>query len=285
MNIPSPLESVHYKELDFSVKRDDLIDPFVSGNKWRKLKYAFEEAADKSVLVTFGGAYSNHLLALAAAGAKFGKSTFAFVRGEKVSNEILFLCKQFGMEFQFVDRESYRDKKKLFKEAFGNNESAYFIGEGGSGIQGERGCVEIISELTEQYTDIFCAAGTGTTALGVFKGLQKHIPNAHLHIVPVVKNLNLEQKFTELYPTAGNYTIHEQYLFGGYAKVNSELLDFCSDFTKKTGILIDPVYTGKMFFALIKTMEQKTLSKSSKILGIHTGGTLGILGFRERFLF
>lgn len=285
MNIPSPLESVHYEGKNFFVKRDDLIDPFISGNKWRKLKYVFEDAADKNVLVTFGGAYSNHLLALAAAGAKFGKSTFAFVRGEKVDNEILFLCKQFGMQFQFVDRESYRDKEKLYKEVFGNNHSAYFIGEGGSGIHGERGCVEIISELNDQFTDIFCAAGTGTTALGLFEGLQKYLPKAHLHIVPVVKNLELGQKFAELYPEASNFTVHEQYLFGGYARVSGELLNFCSDFTKRTGILIDPVYTGKMFFALVSTMEQQNFSKDSKVLGIHTGGTLGILGFRERFLF
>ncbi|MDB5112296.1 MAG: 1-aminocyclopropane-carboxylate deaminase, partial [Mucilaginibacter sp.] len=158
------------------IKRDDLIHPVISGNKWRKLKYPLKQAlaANKTHLVTFGGAYSNHLLATAAAGAKFGFKTTGIVRGEKVENDILFLCRLHGMSLIFTDRESYRDKQALFNKYFHNAEDAFFIDEGGASAEATKGCSELIDELTENYDHIFCACGTGTTAAGIINGINSH---------------------------------------------------------------------------------------------------------------
>ncbi|RZL47302.1 MAG: pyridoxal-phosphate dependent enzyme, partial [Pedobacter sp.] len=126
MQLPSPIHQIHYNGKSFFIKRDDLIDPFISGNKWRKLKYILKDAASKSKkhLVTFGGAYSNHLLATAAATAKDQLKATAFVRGEKVNNEMLSLCKIFGMQLNFIDRESYRNKPALFEKYYKNDDDA-----------------------------------------------------------------------------------------------------------------------------------------------------------------
>ena len=167
MPIFSPIHVVYFKSLNgISVKRDDLIDPYISGNKWRKLKYILQDVLqnNKNHLVTFGGAYSNHLVATAAAAARNNLRSTAFVRGENVENEMLLLCKLFGMQLIFVDRESYKNKAELFSSHFGDDEKAYFINEGGASPEATIGCAEIIDELTVTYDHIFCAAGTGTTA-------------------------------------------------------------------------------------------------------------------------
>jgi len=148
------------------IKRDDLIHPVISGNKWRKLKYILKKARaeKKTHLVTFGGAYSNHLLATAAAAAQFGFKSTGIVRGEQVSNDTLFLCRLHGMNLLFTDRETYRDKAGFFKRYFINDPDAFFIDEGGASAEGARGCSELIDELPGEYDHIFCACGTGTTA-------------------------------------------------------------------------------------------------------------------------
>lgn len=287
MRIPSPVDKIKFRDLEISVKRDDLIDPYISGNKWRKLKYTLEEAKrkDKKLLVSFGGPYSNHLLALAAAAAKFGFKSYAFVRGEQVDNIQLTLCKLFGMQLHFVSREAYHNKKLLFEESFAYNEAAYFIDEGGAGENGRLGCEEIIAELTEDYAHIFCAAGTGTSALGIFHGILRHKLSSKLHVVPVLKNLKLKEVFSNHFPTAVNYIIHESYHFGGYAKVNSELIEFTQEFIRSTGILIDPVYMGKLLYAVVNLTCTGQLNADQKILIIHSGGALGTLGFSEHFKF
>ncbi len=287
MQIPSPLERFNYDNFSFLVKRDDLIDPFISGNKWRKLKYALLEAQqlNKNHLVTFGGAYSNHLLATAAAGAKFNFKTSAFVRGEAVNNEILFFCQLFGMKLHFISRDDYKNKEELFFKNFKNNTHAYFIDEGGAGNMGIKGCSEIIDELKVPVTDIFCAAGTGTTAIGILNALNKQYESVHLHIVPVLKNLNLNAQILAVFPKAKNFTIHDHYHFGGYAKTSPELINFIKKFTTETGLLIDPIYTGKMFFAMCDLMAQCSLKYDAKLLAIHTGGVLGSLGMMKKFNF
>lgn len=286
MQLPSPIHQIFYNGIVLSVKRDDLIDPFISGNKWRKLKYILQNAAtkNKNHLVTFGGAYSNHLLATAAAAAKFQLKATAFVRGEEVGNEILALCKLFGMQLRFVDRESYRNKPELFKRYFANDEDAYFIDEGGASEEATIGCAEIISELTEPFDYIFCAAGTGTTAAGLLKGINKLKLNTQLHVIPVLKGgdfireeiARYEQDLDKLY-------LHTDYHFGGYAKTTPELISFVKDFSSKTGILADPIYTGKMFYAINDLIAKKQVSKDARILAVHTGGLFGILGKLAEF--
>lgn len=287
MEIFSPVHTISFKSLNnVSVKRDDLIDPYISGNKWRKLKYILQDVAlkGKNHLVTFGGAYSNHLVATAAAAARHNLKATAFVRGEQVQNEMLLLCKLFGMELIFTDRESYKNKQLLFSSHFGNNENAYFIDEGGASYEATLGCAEIIKELTENYDHIFCAAGTGTTAAGLLKGINSQQLCTKLHVIPVLKGGTFIQTEISTYESnLDQLELHTDYHFGGYAKTTAELIKFIQQFTAATGLLIDPVYTAKMFYAINDLASKNYFKKDAKILAIHTGGLLGILGMKDKF--
>ncbi len=286
MQLPSPLHQTNINGYPIWIKRDDLIDPFISGNKWRKLKYILQDVAKqkKSHLVTFGGAYSNHLLATASAAAKYQLRATAFVRGEEVNNEMLLLCKLFGMSLIFIDRAQYRDKQTLFKQYFGNDSNAYFIDEGGASVEAVDGCVEIIKELPIKFDHIFCAAGTGTTAAGILKGIQQNGLETKLHVIPVLKGgAFIRDEIGQYIKDLTNLHLHTEYHFGGYAKTTPALIQFIKNFTAKTGILIDPIYTGKMMYAIDDLLTQKVVSKDAKILAIHTGGLFGILGKKELF--
>jgi 1-aminocyclopropane-1-carboxylate deaminase len=289
--IYSPEQEVYHPDLkEFNVrlflKRDDLIHPFISGNKWRKLKYNLIKAnqENKTHLVTFGGVWSNHLLATACAAATFGMSSSAFVRGENINTDILFLCQMFGMKLIFTDRESYRDKQLLYNNNFKNDIKAYFINEGGSGSEAAKGCAEIIEELKETYDHVFVAAGTGTTAAGIIDGLKAHQPQAEMHVIPVLKGADfLKDDIRDLLKEESEYHFHTEYNFGGYAKTQPELLEFIKSFTASTGILLDPVYTGKMLYAFFDLLKAGKIKPGTKVLAIHTGGLFGILGMKEKF--
>lgn len=286
MQLPSPLQQIDLNGYPIWIKRDDLIDPFISGNKWRKLKYILREATrqGKNHLVTFGGAYSNHLLATAAAAAKNKLRATAFVRGEAVTNEILVLCKLFGMELIFVDRERYKNKVALYDAHFANNNDTYFIDEGGASREAILGCAEIIHEIPQHFDHIFCAAGTGTTAAGLLQGIQALNLKTQLNVVPVLKGGNFIKDEIARYIThLTNLTLHTEYHFGGYAKTTPTLIAFIKNFVANTGILIDPIYTGKMLFAVHDRLENAVVEKSSKILVVHTGGLFGILGKKDVF--
>lgn len=291
LNFHSPEEEVFYPPLrDFGIKlffkRDDLIHPFISGNKWRKLKYNLIKAqqTNKNHLVTFGGAYSNHLLATAAAGAKFNFKTTAFVRGENVCNEVLTLCKVFGMQLIFVDREAYKNKNVLYQQHFANNTSTYFIDEGGAGFEAELGCREIITELKTNYQHIFCSAGTGTTLAGIINAVDEQQLNTLVHGVSALKNGDfLKKDIDKLLIKRVNYQLITQYDFGGYAKTTPVLIDFIKDFSSETGILIDPVYTAKTLYCILDLAANKYFCKNDKILMVHTGGLFGLLGMKEKF--
>ncbi|OWK71183.1 1-aminocyclopropane-1-carboxylate deaminase/D-cysteine desulfhydrase [Pedobacter sp. AJM] len=288
-NIYSPVQKIDFHPLsNLYVKRDDLIDPYISGNKWRKLKYILEKAKAerKNHLVTFGGAYSNHLVATAAAAARSGLQATAFVRGEEVKNEMLLICSLYGMNLIFVDRESYKNKAGLYQRHFGSNDSTYFIDEGGASAEAVQGCSEIISELTETYDHIFVAAGTGTTAAGLLKGIQDAGLNTKLHVIPVLKGGSFIADEIVRYTALSNHLIlHTDYHFAGYAKTTPALLDFIKKFTQETGVLIDPVYTAKMFYAILDLYQQNQILPTDSILAIHTGGLLGLLGMKDKFHF
>lgn len=284
----SPIEELDFplfreKGLHLSIKRDDLIHPFISGNKWRKLKYILQNAREqqKNHLVTFGGPWSNHLLAMACAGAKFGFRTSAFVRGETVANPNLSLCQLFGMKLWFVDRESYRNKKALFEKHYRVDEAVFFVDEGGYCNEGTRGCGEIIEELDKPYDHIFCACGTGTTLAGLAQGIDTKGWSTRLHGIPVLKSggFILDQVST-LYPSLQPEYIqlHTAYHFGGYAKTKPELTAFINHFCAKTGILIEPVYTGKLLYGVFDLATQGHFHAGESILVIHTGGLIGLLG-------
>lgn len=286
-DIHSPVQQLKHPILQqLWIKRDDLIDPYISGNKWRKLKYLLSKAQteNKHHLVTFGGAYSNHLLATAAAASRAGLKSTAFVRGETVKNEILMLCQLFGMTLQFVDRTSYKDKNLLFEKHFSDDPNAFFIDEGGASMEAITGCAEIIAELPADIDHIFCAAGTGTTAAGLLKGIHNRGLKTRLHVVPALKGGEFiaEEIFSYLGHT-DQLTLHTDYHFGGYAKTKPELIDFMKSFVSSQGVLIDPIYTAKMMYAIDDLSKKNYFRKEEKIMAIHTGGLMGILGMKDKF--
>lgn len=291
LDIYSPIHQISDKLFDeqgisVTIKRDDLIHPLLSGNKWRKLKYLLKKAAaeHKTHLVTFGGAFSNHLLATAAAAAKFGFKSTGIVRGEEAENDTLFLCRLHGMQLIFVDRESYRGKPALFAKYFGGDASAFFIDEGGASPEGVLGCAELIDELTETYDHIFCACGTGTTAAGIINGLQQHQYKTRFNAVPVFKNGEFMKNEIDRYLTrSAGYSLHLDYHFGGYANTTPELTGFIKQFVADTGILIEPVYTGKMLYAIYDLAAKGYFKRGDKVIAIHTGGLIGLLGMKDKF--
>ncbi|HET8829154.1 MAG TPA: pyridoxal-phosphate dependent enzyme [Pelobium sp.] len=287
----SPEEEVYFEPINkhglkLFFKRDDLIHPFISGNKWRKLKYNLKKAKakDKTHLVTFGGAFSNHVLATAAAGAKFSFKTTAFIRGEEANNQILDLCRIFGMNLIFVSREAYQNKKSLSLQYFEDSKNTFFIDEGGYGEEAEKGCREIIKELKNSYDYLFCAAGTGATAAGIINGTAQNKTTTEINIVAALKGGEfLKTEIENLLISDHPYHLHTVYHFGGYAKTQPALIDFIKSFTQQTGILLDPVYTGKVMFAIADLADKKYFKPNSKILMLHTGGLFGILGMLEKF--
>lgn len=292
LDIYSPVHQIQAQLFDerglsVYIKRDDLIHPVISGNKWRKLKYLLKKAQvqNKTHLVTFGGAFSNHLLATAGAAALFGFKATGFVRGEQVDNDMLFMCRLHGMNLIFTDRESYRDKQALFNQYFADDNDAFFIDEGGASAEAARGVSELVDELAEAYDHIFCACGTGTMAAGIINGLQAHQLNTQMHGIPVFKNGDFLRKAIDVFLLEKReYQLHTDYHFGGYGKVNQELIAFIKSFVAKTGILIDPVYTGKMLYAIYDMAAKNEFKPGSKILAIHSGGTMGLLGMKDKFI-
>lgn len=264
------------KQVSVHMKREDLVHPFISGNKWRKLKYVLADARaqDKNLLVSFGGAYSNHLVALACAGAMCGFKTVAFVRGEAVSNHMLGLCKTWGMQLHFVSRELYRDKDALFNRHFSDHPEAYYIDEGGRGELAMQGCAEILNSV-QGFTHVSCACGTGTTLAGLSMAAQAKGMQADG--IAVLKHEALDEDVRKLVPALHNWRVHHGYERGGYAKTDAALMSFIRDFAGNTGILLDQVYTAKMMMAVLALLEQDHYAPGSRLLLVHTGGLLGLL--------
>ncbi len=291
MLLPTPLQVLHdplftEKRVRVLVKRDDLIHPYISGNKWRKLKYVLEHAQQENHhhLVTFGGAWSNHLLATACAAAMNGMTATGWVRGEPVHNLVLSLCTIFGMELRFVPREVYREKRLLFDKEYDGRSDVHFIDEGGAGTDAIRGCAEMVTELDEPFDHIFCACGTGTTAAGILTGMNERQLTATLHAVPVLKDQGFVEKDLARLPSGtAHWTVHPDFHLGGYAKTPPELLLFIRQLASSTGILTDPIYTGKAFFALYNLVQADYFAPGQTLVIVHTGGLTGIAGKTREF--
>jgi len=283
------LDSLIARSIQLVVKRDDLIDEFVSGNKWRKLKYnvEFAKQGKKEGILTFGGAFSNHLLATAAACSQVGLKSVGLVRGEELntlSNDTLKRCSEFGMELKFISREEYNLKnEKYYKEELNALYSnIHIVPEGGSNYYGLIGCQEILNETPNNYDHVFVAQGTTTTSAGIALS----IPEACiLHVVPVLKGFDSLNEMRHLYLQSGfenfmveeilsKIKVHNSSHFGGYGKYTPELLDFMEDFFRKTKVPLDPIYTGKALFALMDWIEKENI-KDANILFVHTGGIQG----------
>lgn len=282
---------IRAKGLTLSIKRDDMIHPFISGNKWRKLKYQLTDARQqgKSHLVSFGGAYSNHLLALAAAAAKWGFKCTGFVRGEEALplNDTLFLCRQYGMELIHVSRESYRENKSdLVGQLIPDARGIYLIDEGGRSRLAVKGCAELVPELSRRYDHVFVACGTGTTLAGIAKGISERFGDdfsCQAEGIAVLKNADfLEKEIRALSEAPYPFRLHLDFHQGGYAKTNPHYLSWLKDFHRQHGLLLDPVYTGKMMYAIFQLAEQDYFQPGSRLLAIHTGGLFGLLGMKDR---
>jgi len=299
-NKPSPLQLIQdelltQRGIRLFVKRDDLIHPQISGNKWRKLKYNLQAAKEQKYkrLLTFGGAYSNHIAATAAAGKIFGFDTIGVIRGELIEplNPTLSLAQQQGMQFVSVGRKEYReDKAEIAIRLQGDFGRCYVIPEGGSNTLAVKGCVEIVEEVREQIDgvpDYVCvSSGTGGTAAGLIVGLAGM--SSLVKVFPALKGDFLIDEINSLiWESVGesydNWQLITDYHFGGYTKWNQELIDFINEFYQKFSLKIDPIYTGKLFYGVWNEIKKGHLKKNSTIVVIHTGGLQGIQGFNQRF--
>lgn len=271
------------------IKRDDLIHPIVSGNKFRKLKYLIKHVQENGIknIITFGGAFSNHMVATAAAGAMHNITTHCFVRGEELNhsfNHYLKTANLYGMQLIPAERNAFaREKQELVETHFGKlKESCFVIPEGGESDFAIQGVAEIVHELPFEPDCILHASATATTARGLLNGIAELNYNTSLLPVAVLKNSEEQsQKINLLFPDS-KVNMVKEYDFGGYAKTNSELFHFIKLFIKETGIFIDPVYTAKALFALNRLILNNQISSDKKVVFLHTGGTLGI--FSDKLL-
>jgi 1-aminocyclopropane-1-carboxylate deaminase len=268
------------------IKPDYLNHPFISGNKFRKLKFNILEAKqlNKATLLTFGGAYSNHIAAVAAAGNEFGFNTIGVIRGEELVDKIsenptLTFARQQGMEFCFISRESYRQKTseifiKNLKDTYGD---FYLVPEGGTNHLAVKGCEEILTEVDKEFDFICCPIGTGGTISGI---INSSLPEQKILGFPALKGDFLQEEISK-FANKSNWEFIPDYHFGGYAKINTELISFINTFKDTYHIPLDPIYTGKMMFGIFDLMKQNYFPKGSKILAIHTGGLQGIEGMNN----
>jgi len=277
--------------ISLSVKREDQIHPLISGNKWRKLKYNLIEAQNKGhdTILSFGGAYSNHLFSVAAAANETGFKSIGIIRGEEIQplNPTLTFANHQGMKLHFISRSLYRKKNsdrflKELRNKFGN---FYLIPEGGSNALAVKGCVEMAEEINYDCELICCPVATGGTLAGLVAGLKGR---RKLLGFSVLKGKNLNQEVISLIEDYGvenfnNWSIDYNYHFGGYAKFKPELINFINDFRQRNNIALDPIYTGKMFYGIYAMIKEMLFKPGTRILIIHTGGLQGIAGFNQRF--
>ncbi|MEH1838860.1 MAG: pyridoxal-phosphate dependent enzyme [Nostoc sp.] len=312
-----PLEQINSEiarqaGVELYVLRLDLMHPWVNGNKWFKLKYNLLEAKEKkfTTLLTFGGAYSNHIYATAAAGNLFGFRTIGLIRGEErlPLNPTLNFAVQQGMHLVYLNREMYRQRntpalQEYLRQRFGE---VFIIPEGGNNLNGVHGCTEIIDHamptvVTERsrsagyaytFNSICVACGTATTLAGI--ALSLHDKQRAIAF-PVLKNgAFLTQEIESLltnylasglpspYTSPASWQLVCDYHFGGYAKVNDDLLLFSQQFREQHGVPLDYVYTAKMFYGVIDLLKQGFFCKGDCLLLVHTGGLQGNVGMEER---
>ncbi|MBN3941518.1 MAG: pyridoxal-phosphate dependent enzyme [Nostoc sp.] len=290
--------------VDLYVLRLDLMHPLVNGNKWFKLKYNLLEAKEKNftTLLTFGGAYSNHIYATAAAGNLFGFRTIGVIRGEErlPLNPTLTFAVQQGMQLVYLNREMYRQRntpalEEYLRQRFGE---VFIIPEGGSNLNGVRGCTEIIDRAmpTAGYAyafDHICvASGTATTLAGIALSLhegQRAIAFSVLKngafLAQEIESLLTNYLASDLptpYSSPASWELVCDYHFSGYAKVNNELILFSQQFTQEHGVPLDYVYTAKMFYGVMDLLQHGFFCKGDRLLLVHTGGLQGNVGMEER---
>lgn len=272
--------------ISLHIKREDALHPFVSGNKFRKLKYNLVdfEAKGYDSLVTFGGAFSNHIAAVAFACKEKNINCVGVIRGEELPSKIhenptLQFAQKNGMKFEFVTRENYREKesenfKKYLKSKYGN---CFLLPEGGTNKLAVKGCEEILQKEDAEFDYICCPVGTGGTISGISNAVLSH---QKVIGFPALKGDFLQDEIRK-FANKTNWELITQYHFGGYGKVTNELIQFVNLFFKQTNIPLDPVYTSKMVFGVLDLIDKEYFPPNSKILMIHTGGLQGIQGMNQ----
>jgi 1-aminocyclopropane-1-carboxylate deaminase len=274
-----PLPGFSNAAIEVSILRLDLLHPVVSGNKWFKLQYYLKEAlaSGKTTIASFGGAYSNHIVATAYAAKQAGLKSIGYIRGEMNTKLTPTLrdANEYGMQLVFTDRGSYRDKDTIMQQ--NAQPAVYWIMEGGYGIPGANGAAGILNAAeTRDYTDIICAVGTGTMMAGLIKAAET---GQRVTGISVLKNhFELENDVRALLTNAEKerpFTILHDYHFGGYAKYNGDLLGFMNQTWQSTGVPTDIVYTAKLLFAARDLLEKGYFVPGSRLLIIHSGGLQG----------
>ena len=279
------------KQIRFFIKREDLSDDFISGNKFYKLKYNLIEAEKLGykTLLTFGGAYSNHIHATAVAGKKYGFNTIGVIRGEEhlPLNPTLSSAQENGMLIKYINRKSYRNKYdesliQTFKEKFGD---FYLIPEGGSNHLAIKGCAEIIPGIKTDFNFVCSACGTGGTLAGLVLGLDSKSFALGFSVLKGGSFLNQNVRTLLSHyqkENLNNFQINLDYHLGGYAKTNMELNSFCIKFYEQHNIQIEPIYTGKMLFGIFDLINKNYFPTNSVIVAIHSGGLQGLQGLKQR---
>lgn len=271
-------------QIELWMKRDDLLHRVISGNKWRKLKYSLDHALSTGAdtIISMGGAYSNHLHALAFAAKVVGLKTLGFIRGEQPGTltPTLSDMQNWGMELRFVSSSDYR-RLRQYKGCYdlpGLKPQQYWLPEGGAQALALKGVAELVSEIDVGY-DVICApCGTGTTLAGIIDAVPDQVSVMGF---AALKNAGfLQADIESLLPRpCTNWQINLDYHFGGFAKITTELMAFIADFEFKTGIPVEPVYTGKMMFALYDLLAKRFFKPGQRIIAVHTGGLQGKRGF------
>ncbi|MDF2437107.1 MAG: 1-aminocyclopropane-carboxylate deaminase [Bacteroidota bacterium] len=274
--------------------RTDLNHPYFGGNKFFKLKYNLEEARKrkKEAIVTFGGAFSNHIAATAVAGKVYGFKTIGIIRGDETGdlNPTLKFAMEQGMELHFVSREIYKlkenfdfiDKAQFSKSTILQINNSFIIPEGGANSLGIKGCSEIGNYITIPYDVICCPCGTGTTLAGIILSLdvaQKALGFQVLKGENYLQN-EVDKWLHEFSSAYKSWSINEDYHFGGYAKRTPQLIAFVEEFERLHNIPLDFVYTSKMMFGIYDLMQKNHFQKGQTVIAVHTGGLQGNAGFK-----
>ncbi|MDR6546594.1 1-aminocyclopropane-1-carboxylate deaminase/D-cysteine desulfhydrase-like pyridoxal-dependent ACC family enzyme [Chryseobacterium rhizosphaerae] len=280
---PVPIQEIFTdKKVHLFIKREDLIHPQVSGNKYWKLFYNINKYLEKNpenpYVITFGGAFSNHISAVSAAGNMAGIPTLGIIRGEELQNKwrdnpTLVFAKRNGMNLKFVTREEYRHKEKLTEFLQQEFPDALIVPEGGTNEEAVEGIKMMLNEQTKDFDYLCTAVGTGGTIAGISKFCEE---NQNVIGFKVVDDTSLEKKIGEL-TLKHNFNLIDS-SFGGYGKINDENIRFINDFKEKYNIPLEPIYTGKMMQRVFELMEQDYFPENSRILCFHTGGLQGIEG-------
>jgi 1-aminocyclopropane-1-carboxylate deaminase len=282
------------REIQLWLKRDDLLHPIISGNKWRKLKYNLDAALalGKDTLISMGGAYSNHLHALAYVGKCLDLNTIGLIRGERPLplTPTLQDMETWGMELRFIPRSEYRllREYKNGQDLPGIHTNEYWLPEGGANRLALQGVAEIINEIDINYDTLCVSCGTGATLAGLIDTIPKQVSALGFSALKAAMNKStfLENEVKSLLSESLNKECHNwdifyDYHFGGFAKINSTLSEFITDFKEKTTVQLEPVYTGKMLYGIYDLITKGYFKPGQRIIALHTGGLQGIRGYSE----